>query len=174
MIPIELVWFIIVLLFALIGVVRGYLKELGVTTVIVVVLYGIITLEGRLIPLALRLVPGIGEPRVVVWQTALWTICLVAAAFVSYHGDTLAFHGKQPTKGTLAVFLNASSGLVNGYLIAGGIWYYLDRLDYPLLAMTGDNLTPFAEQLLKLMPQTLLGPYLLLVAVFLVMMRVIR
>lgn len=174
MVPIELVWFIIVLLFGLIGIVRGYLRELGVTTVMVVALYGIITFEGRVMPLVLRFLPGAGSPSGVAWQSWLWTVGLIFAAFISYHGDTLAFQGKQPSRGTLAVFLNCCSGLVNGYLIAGGIWFYLDRLNYPLLPMTSDNLSGLAKQLLLLMPQNLLGSYLLVVAIFLVLMRVVR
>jgi lysylphosphatidylglycerol synthetase-like protein (DUF2156 family) len=173
-VPIELVWFIVVLIFALVGIVRGYLKELGVTTVMVVVLFAIITFEGRLVPVVIRLVQAAGEVEVVVWQTALWAIGLVFAAFISYQGETLAFEGKQPKSGMLAMFLNASSGLVNGYLIAGGIWYYVDRLGYPFLGLKPEHLTPFARQLLLLMPQTLLAPYLLYIAVFLVLMRVIR
>jgi len=59
-------------------------------------------------------------------------------------------------------------------LIAGGIWYYLNRLDYPLLHMTSENLSPFARQLLLLMPQNLLAPYLLFIGLFLMLMRVVR
>lgn len=174
MVPIEVVWFIIVLLFGLIGIVRGYLKELGVTTVVVIALYGITTFEGRLVPLLIRVVRGAGEPGAVFWQTVLCMVGLAVVAFISYHGQTLAFQGKQPANGALVVFLNASAGLVNGYLIAGGIWFYLDRLNYPLLGFTSENLSGFARQLLLLMPQDLLGPYLLFVGIFLVLMRVIR
>lgn len=174
MVPIELVWFLIVLLFGLIGIVRGYLRELGVTTVMVLALYGIITFEGRVVPLLYRPVPSAAEPKAVVWQTAFCLLGLAGAAFISYHGQTLAFQGKQPTNSALAVFLNMSAGLVNGYLIAGGIWYYLNRLDYPLLHMTSENLSPFARQLLLLMPQNLLAPYLLFIGLFLMLMRVVR
>jgi hypothetical protein len=173
-VPIELVWFIVVLIFALVGIVRGYLKELGVTTVMVVVLFGIITFEGRLVPMVIRVVKAAGEAEAIMWQTALWALALACTAFISYHGETLAFEGKQPKSGMLAVFLNASAGLVNGYLIAGGIWYYINRLGYPFLGIKPEHLSSFARQLLLLMPQTLLGPYLLYIAVFLVLMRVIR
>lgn len=173
MIPIELVWFIIVLLFGLIGLVRGYLKELGVTTVMVVVLFGIITIEGRLVPTLARLARWADEIQLISWQTGLWVVGLIITAFISYHGETLAFEGTQP-KGTLGQFLNLSSGLVNGYLIAGGVWYYIDRLGYPLLGIRHDDLSFFAKQLLTLTPPSLLAPYLLYVAIFLVLMRVVR
>jgi hypothetical protein len=172
-IPIELVWFIIVLLFGLIGLVRGYLRELGVTTVMVVVLFGIMTVEGKLLPILARLANWAAETQLIIWQTGLWVVGLIFTAFISYHGETLAFEGTQP-KGTLGQFLNLGSGLVNGYLIVGGIWYYLDRLGYPLLRMGHDDLSPFARQLLALMPPSLLAPYLLYVAIFLVLMRVVR
>jgi hypothetical protein len=40
--------------------------------------------------------------------------------------------------------------------------------------MGHDDLSPFARQLLALMPPSLLAPYLLYVAIFLVLMRVVR
>ena len=173
MIPIELVWFIIVILFGLIGVVRGYLRELGVTTVIVVALFGIITVDPRMVPLLCRVLKSVEPARIAFWVTVLWVLGLMVAAFISYHGETLAFEGSQP-KGALAVGFNLGIGLVNGYLIAGSVWFYLDRLGYPLLGIKAENLSAVANQILRLTAPCLLAPYLLYLVVFLVLMRVIK
>jgi len=172
-VPIELVWFTIVLIFGLIGIVRGYLRELGVTTVMVVALFGIITFEGRLAPILGRLAGWSTGPEAAIWLTVAWVVALVFAAFISYHGQTLAFEGTLP-KGSLAAILSLSAGLVNGYLIAGGIWYYVHRLGYPCLRIGPENLSALAKALVELTPPSLLAPYLLYIAVFLVLMRVIR
>ncbi len=173
MVPIELVWFIVVALFGLIGFVRGYLKELGVTTVVVVVLFGMITAEGRVLPLLSRVFKSMQPGEVAFWQSVLWAVGLAATGLVSYHGQILAFEGTLP-KGALGTTLNLTSGLVNGYLIAGSIWFYVNRSGYPLMGIKPENLSALANGLLKLMPPCLLGPYLLYVGVFLVLMRVIR
>ncbi|MGQ9681110.1 MAG: hypothetical protein ACUVX9_01085 [Anaerolineae bacterium] len=173
MIPIELLWFIIVILFGLIGVVRGYLRELGVTTVMVVALFSIITADPRMVPLLCRVLKSVEPERIAFWVTAVWVVGLAVAAFVSYHGETLAFEGSQP-KGALAVVFNLGVGLVNGYLIAGSVWFYLDRLGYPLLGIRSENLSALANQLLRLSAPCLLAPYLLYLVVFLVLMRVIK
>jgi len=172
-IPIEWLWLIIVVIFGLIGVVRGYLKELGVTTVMVVTLFAIITADPRVVPLLSRVFKNVEPCRIAFWVGALWVVGLAVAAFISYHGQTLAFEGTQP-KGVLALFFNLGSGLVNGYLIAGSIWFYLNRIGYPLLGINPDNLSAVANRLLRLSAPCLLAPYLLYLVVFLVLMRVIR
>lgn len=173
MVPIELAWFVIVLIFGFIGIVRGFLKELGVTTVMVVMLFGVTNFESRITPMLVRvgarLVPG----DIMTLQAAFWVIAIACTAFVSYHGDTLAFEGKL-VKGALGLVFNLGTGLVNGYLIAGSIWYYLDRLHYPLLNIKPENLSALAQTLIPLLPPRLLAPYLLYLLIFLVLMRVIR
>ncbi len=173
MVPIELLWFVVVLLFGLIGIVRGYLKELGVTTVMVIMLFGLITFEGRLAPVLAKVASWLPICQPGPLQAGTWVVVLIVVGFVSYHGQTLAFEGKLP-QGATAVFLNLGAGLVNGYLIAGSIWYYLHQAGYPLLPVKAAKLTALAKVLLTLMPPALLAPYLLYVGIFLMLMRVIR
>ncbi|MDI7274787.1 MAG: hypothetical protein QME94_02295 [Anaerolineae bacterium] len=173
MIPIELVWFIIVLIFGLIGVVRGYLRELGVTTVVVLMLFAFITFEKRVAPIAARLAAVLAPCQDDKIQAAVWVLGIAVVAFVSYHGQTLAFEGTLP-KTPWVVPLNLGAGLVNGYLIAGSIWHYLNRLGYPFLGIQPQDLSPMAQGLVPLMPPCLLAPYLLYLGVFLLLMRVIR
>lgn len=173
MVPIELVWFIIVILFGLIGVVRGFLRELGVTLVMVVMLFAVTFFEGRLSPLVTRAATQVAPNDVATLQAGFWIVVISVTAFVSYHGETLAFKGNA-VGGFPGVVFNLGTGLVNGYLIAGSIWYYLDRLGYPLLGISRDCLTPLARGLVPMLPPRLLAPYLIYVAVFLVFMRVVR
>lgn len=173
MIPIELVWLIIVLLFGLIGVVRGFLKELGVTTVMVVMLFAVTFFEGKITPALTKVAAQVAPNDVATMQAAFWVVLITVTAFVSYQGQTLAFEGAA-VKGPLGMFFNLATGLVNGYLIAGSIWFYLDRLGYPLLNISRESLSATARMLVPMMPPQLLAPFLLYVAVFLVFMRVVR
>lgn len=173
MVPIELVWLIIVLLFGLIGVVRGFLKELGVTTVMVIMLFAVTFFEGKITPMLTKVAVRVAPNDLAAFQAAFWVVLITVTAFVSYQGQTLAFEGAA-VKGALGVFFNLATGLVNGYLIAGSIWFYLDRLGYPLLNISRDALSPTARMLVPMMPPQLLAPFLLYVAVFLIFMRVVR
>ena len=173
MVPIELAWFIIVFIFGVVGIVRGFLKELGVTTVMLVMLFGVITFENRLTPLLTRVATRVAPGDVATLQAGFWLVLIVTTAFVSYHGHTLEVPG-NPIKGPLGAALNLGVGLVNGYLIAGSVWFYLHRLGYPLLSIPPECLTPVAQALIPLLPPKLLAPYLLYLVLFLVLMRVIR
>jgi hypothetical protein len=72
--------------------------------------------------------------------------------------------------------MNAINGAVNGYLISGTIWYYLDRFDYPIrfLGLFSPPLTNLAQALLPFLPLPTLEPYLLLFVAFLILVRVFR
>ncbi len=175
MIPIELVFFLLVIMFGFVGLVRGFLKELGVTTVMAVVLFALYFFDHKMMPMlgkvSARLAPGqAGADQL---QTAVYVLALIGIAYISYQGQTLAFAGTEP-KGPIGVFLKLTIGLVDGYLIVGSIWYYLDRLGYPVLHITQAQLSSTARWLLEVSPPSLLGPYLLYVAVFLVIFRVIK
>lgn len=173
MVPIEWVFLVIVLIFGVIGIVRGYLKELGVTTVMVVVLFGVTNFESRITPLLTKVATKLAPDDMASLQAGFWIAAVVIAAFISYQGQTLVFEGTPP-KGALGTVLNAGSGLVNGYLIAGSVWFYMDRLGYPFLGIKPENLSPAAQAIVPALPPRLLAPYLLYLVIFLVLMRVVR
>jgi uncharacterized membrane protein required for colicin V production len=172
-VPIEFVWLIILLLFGLIGVVRGFLRELGVTMVMVILLFAATFFESKITPALTKVAAQLAPDDAATVQAAFWVAAIVVTAFVSYHGETLSFKG-SPIGGVLGVFVNLSVGLVNGYLIVGSIWFYLDRLRYPLLNISEQSLSPLARSLIPMLPPKLLAPYFIYIALFLVLMRVIR
>ena len=104
---VEVVFLIFVLVFAIVGVVRGFLRELGVTIVMIATLFAL----DRLIPLVEQLIRG-GSLQALGWQpyvgnaptepstrtalTVIFGLLTLAATFVAYQGETLAFEGKSP------------------------------------------------------------------------------
>jgi hypothetical protein len=180
--PLEVAWGGLLITFVLIGIVRGFLKELGVTTVLLVLLFGLSRLEDR-IPQFLTnavatvgyTVPEVSEPAgQLIWAT-FYILVIVFVTLISYHGETLAFEGESP-KGPKGILFGLTAGLLNGYLIAGSLWYFLDKYDYPLrlFNLFQEPLTDFAQSLIPLLPPTLLRPFLPFLVVFMVIVRVIR
>lgn len=193
MIPIEVYFFTAVLVFTLIALVRGFLKELGVTTILVVALF-LLAQFGSILDATIQKAMTVGVVQKAVPEAAqgnpvhaaVYILFIVSAAFVSYHGETLAFTGKAP-KGGEGILLTAMVGLANGYLIAGSIWYYLHVHEYPFafMRLTAGDLSSFAENMVPYLPVSLLGQELmpgvvpgqtplLYIMVILILLRVIR
>ncbi len=190
--PIEVLWIVLVLLFGAIGLVRGFLKELGVTTTVCVAMYVISQwLEKRgvtdmALGKAVEVAPGAfrafaaDDPRNALVRCLLYILIMAFMVFISYHGETLTFGG-TPSKGSPGVLFNLMIGLLNGYLIVGTLWYYLDKYNYPtrLLGLYQGDLSPLAQTLRSLLlfnviPSAFLEPVLIFFILFLIIMRVIR
>jgi len=186
--PIEVYWIIIVLIFGLIGLVRGFLRELGVTTIMVFFLFfldqfnkpvekGLVMMSQQ----AGRFVPQIKSDNDA-FLAGAYIVLLILVAFISYHGETLAFEGRPP-RGGLGISLALMVGLINGYLIAGSIWYYLDKYNYPFAFMgfQADQLSDLAQKIIHYLPIPLLGQeilfgqsFLLYISLILLLGRVVR
>ena len=190
--PIEVLWIVVFLLFGAIGLVRGFLKELGVTTAIFVAIYIISELlEKRKITdmmmgKAVSVSPGAfsaldaDDPRSALLRCILYMLIMIFMVFISYHGETLTFKGAPP-KGRMGTLFNLMVGLLNGYLVAGTLWYYLDKYEYPtrLIGLYEGELSSRAEflrslLLLNLIPDNFQEPILLFFIIFLIIMRVVR
>ena len=186
MAPIEVFFGAILLIFGLIGLARGFLKELGVTLPIMFLLFFLNQFRTQLdVGLAKALGAGVSalsDARKDLLQCWMYILLLIAAAFVSYQGETLAFGGQAP-KGPQAILLGALTGLLNGYLVTGSIWYYMDKFGYPitLLGFSSDKLSAFAKGVIPFLPLNFLGEpilfgqsLLLYLSALLLLARVIR
>lgn len=166
---IEILVATVIFILGAIGIIRGPSKELGVTMALVVVLaifaqfetlVGIEQLPTRIN----NVMGGLGfdstdplQQRTVV--VFLYSAVLILTAFLAYHGeDTLAFRLKDPT-GALGALAGWLAGALNGYLIAGTIWFYLDYFNYPIQQYEWfiPNLTGTAQSLVNFLPQNIAG-----------------
>ncbi len=190
--PIEVLWITLFLMFGAIGLVRGFLRELGVTTTVFVAMYIISQwLEKReimnmMLGKAAQVAPApfsalmAEDPKRDLIRCAFYILFMAFMVFISYHGETLTFGGTAPG-GLAGAFLSLMVGLLNGYLIVGTIWYYLDKYNYPtkLLGLYQGELSPLAQTLrsfllFNLIPSNLIEPVLIFFILFLIIMRVIR
>jgi hypothetical protein len=172
MTPVGVVFLVVMLLFGIIGIVRGVAKELGVTTMLLAALM-VLQLTGTMfasqIASFLNQVFGVSPASIPTVLAVFSALVLMVVTFISYEGLTLVF----PIKST-SWFLGLGIGLINGYLFAGSMWYYLQKAGWPLLnSLVKPVDSSINKTLIELMPPAIFSwQVLLLMVVFLLILRV--
>ncbi len=153
--PIEVLYIMIAAIIVLIGIARGYVKDLGATLIILVAIFILTFFEEAFADVTtggMESVLGIqsnGEQNL--FLATAFTLAFTAMVFTGYVGRTLAFPGKmaaQPGAFLMSLFL----GLINGYLIAGTLWYYQDRFGYPWFDPFVEEFSELAQKMIQLLP----------------------
>jgi hypothetical protein len=114
-------------LFGLIGAMRGWSKELLVTSAVVLGLFLNAILESHIEPYrtALFLQPS-GT------QVLIRGGLIVLLAFFGYQTVNIrALQPKMARERVEEIVLGLVLGVLNGYLIVGSLWYYLHQAGYP-------------------------------------------
>ena len=127
MISLSVLFGLLVVLFAIIGGMRGWAKELLVTSAIVLGLFLNAILETYITPYrtALFLQPG---PNQFVIRGSL----LLLLALFGYQTPHLrALQSKLARERLEEILLGGLLGALNGYLLVGSVWYYLHQAGYP-------------------------------------------
>jgi hypothetical protein len=164
MVEIQQLFMILIAVMGVIGMVRGFLKELGVTLVLIATLFAL----DRLIPIVNGFVNGGGFGFLGLGPLAesvstnnvlflLFAAMMIGATYIAYQGETLAYEGNNP-KGIVGALLGFLIGAVNGYLLFGTLWWLMDYYQYPF-DLVATPLPPGAEQVIVsgLLPLELLG-----------------
>ncbi len=195
--PIEGVWFVLIGVFIFLGMIRGFLRELGLTTVMIVWLFGM----DQIIPRVEEFVRQPDSPLAAIGLTEatsgttfwlVFTLITVLVVYIAYQGETLAFEGTPPS-GLSGLLLGGLIGFINGYLVTGTLWWLLNRYGYPIRDTglffdfaPGQTLSPLGDQIvnqLRLLPPDLLGQgadsastlgVLPLLVVTMILLRVLR
>jgi hypothetical protein len=140
------VFWMYVILFAVIGALRGWAKELLVTFAVVVSL----TLNFMLH----RFMPVVKElPEE---HISLFWIRIAVLGVIVYFGYQTVISVARLQSGARRERLQDSLfgvvlGGFNGYLIAGTVWYYLDRAGYPFPNVVSPPTGDFATRLVSIM-----------------------
>jgi uncharacterized membrane protein required for colicin V production len=156
MVSLSFVFWMYVVLFGIIGGMRGWAKELLVTFSVILALTFTTLLE-HYVPFV-RDVLQKDSAALYFW---LRTIILGLLVFFGYQTPHISrFAPKMTREKFQDTLLGAFLGAINGYLIAGTIWYYMADAGYPftnvITAPTGE-IARAAETLLHYMPPKLLG-----------------
>ncbi len=131
MVYLNFIFYCFVILFAVIGAMRGWAKEMLVTASAVLALFIITVLE--------TYVKGLSQSFAVpgsVAQFWLRTAIIAILAFFGYQTPNLPMLGQQRfvRERVQDSLLGIVLGGVNGYLIVGSIWFFLSESGYKAVA----------------------------------------
>lgn len=157
--PVEVIFGVVAIFITLIGFARGYPKELGTTVIILASIFVLSFVQDRVLNLSDTVSDTLlgGDAAATDLLFSLFFEGLfIAIVFASYAGITLDFPGRAapPPQGTL---FSLAVGLLNGYLIAGTLWYYQHIFNYPLqrFDVVQLPLTERGQALVNVLPQNL-------------------
>jgi hypothetical protein len=161
MISIQVIFWLLVLIFAIIGAIRGWASEVLVTFCSVLGIFILFILEnfagfakeGELFT----------NPTAHFW---LQTIVFVGLVFLGYQAPNLpalAGHVRFINKSLIDHLAGLLMGAVNGFFIFGSLWFFLDAAGYPFSIITGPEAgTEIGDAAINLLaylpPQWLVSP----------------
>jgi uncharacterized membrane protein required for colicin V production len=132
MIQLATVFWLAILVFALIGYLRGFDKELVSTSGIVLSLFILVQFDDFF----RTITEGAGNPARTLLYVQAGIILIVTFFAYQTVPDRLAAIRKNPPKsnrdGLQTRMLGVLTGGFNGYLVFGSLWYYMDEKAYPL------------------------------------------
>lgn len=145
-----------IVLFGVIGAMRGWAKELLVTSAIVLGLFMNAILETYVALYQTMLTAQSGGTQFVV-RAGLMSLL----AFFGYQTPHIrALQDKVAREKLEEILLGLILGLLNGYLLAGSVWGYLHELGYPtdlvLQPEAGSALAMEFERIVQYLPPSLL------------------
>jgi hypothetical protein len=157
--PVELTFISIGLVITLIGLARGYAKELGSTLIILVAIFILTFFSAQITTVVNALgtaLGGDGSSDNNLLLSIVFSVAFIAIVFSAYAGNTLNFPGTT-APAPQGVIISLLIGLLNGYLVAGTLWYFQHTFGYPIgqLMTFDNNLTPAAQAFIPYLPPSL-------------------
>jgi uncharacterized membrane protein required for colicin V production len=168
MIPVEILWLTLIGVFGIIGMARGLWKEIGTSTILLLSLFTLYTIQKQIVTrvttaLASRL-PSAAPTGTV--EGIYYTVIILFVAFISYQGVVLEFPVKKQ-KGVIKWGLGFVGGLGNGYLIIGTIWNAAANAGYYGLGNVANTVTSFHQKIVPFLPLSIMGAHAVVPYVFL-------
>ena len=157
MVSLVVIFWMYVILFAVIGAMRGWARELLVAFSVVLALF-ITTVLERFVPFITNTLGAI--PPTLFWLRTAIVIALVFFGYQTPNIPRLAAQNRFARDRLQDILLGVFLGALNGYLIVGTIWYYLHAAGYPfpnLIEQPSGNVLTVTNQMMALMPPQLLG-----------------
>jgi len=157
MVSLVVVFWMYVILFAVIGAMRGWARELLVAFAVILALFITSVLE-RFVPFISRTLAAI--PTTLFWLRSIIIIALVFFGYQTPNIPRLAQQNRFARDRLQDILLGVFLGALNGYLIVGTLWYYMDSAGYPfsnLISAPTDNVLEVTNRMMAAMPPELLG-----------------
>lgn len=153
MVSLTVIFWMFVILFAIIGAMRGWAKELIVTFSVVLALFIITVLESYVGLVKNTIVANGGKS--LFWTRTSIVVFLV---FFGYQTPNIkAIAGARFARERLQdILLGLLLGAINGYLAVGSLWYFLHQSGYPfdiiLPPQPGTPMGDAAFRLIEILP----------------------
>lgn len=178
MIPVEYFWGVLFLVFGAIGLVRGLMKELGASTILLLSLFALYIgwdqLGTRLVDIVQGRATGATEATII---AVYYTVSMAIIAYVSYEGVVLEFPIRE-VQGPLKAAFGFLGGLLNGYLIVGTLWDVLARANYflPKVSFLTGNPSSLHNSITRFLPITFMSefsPFIMLVLGMILLLAIV-
>jgi uncharacterized membrane protein required for colicin V production len=130
MIQLATILWIMIFIFAAVGFGRGWTREIIATSGIVLALFATWQFQPIILDPLTR---GAGDPQKFWFYTVIFVV-IVAFAYQTPGTAARMSEGRflaGRREGVQERILGGIIGGINGYLVAGSVWYYLDRFNYP-------------------------------------------
>ncbi len=158
MVSLVVVFWMYVILFAIIGAMRGWARELLVSFSLILALFIISVIE-RFVPFVRDILAANGQ--VMFWLRAGVIFALVFFGYQTPNISRLAGGNRFARERLQDTLLGIFLGALNGYLIAGSLWYYLNSAGYPfpnvISGPAGGEVADLTNRMMAIMPPQLLG-----------------
>ncbi len=158
MMSLTVTFWMYVITFAVVGAMRGWVKELLVVFSVILCLFLINVLD-TFTPVFRVLA---GSPISLFWVKTILLLVLTFFGYQSPNIPKIASTGKLARDRLQDVLLGFVLGAINGFFVFGTIWYFLDSAGYPFAfiypPMDGDPLAQSAYNMLPFLPPNWLVP----------------
>lgn len=159
MVSLVVVFWMYVILFAVIGAMRGWARELLVSFALILALFIISVLE-RFVPFIQAIAAS--SPATMFWLRVGVVLALVFFGYQTPNIPRLSQQNRFARERLQDILLGVFLGAFNGYLVVGTIWFYLNAAGYPFPNLIeapppGTALYDATQRMMALMPPDLLG-----------------
>lgn len=151
MISIHVMLCIFIILFAIIGAMRGWAKEILVTFSVIVAIFAVTIVE-NFAPGMVKALAKDGKESLF-WLRSAIVIGLVIFGYQSVSIPRISASPRLIRGSLQDTILGLIIGILNGFLIMGTLWFYLHEAKYPLDFITAPAVdTEAGKAALKLLP----------------------
>ncbi len=152
MVSISFFFLFFIGIFGIVGLLRGWAKELLVIFSVILAIFIISILEMLLPGLMNQLTPA--GTQAYFWLRAFILLVLVFFGYQTPNIPRLGGGGKFARERLQDAMLGLFLGGINGYLIVGSLWYYLHVAGYPFPAVmrAPDPNDPFTQEAFRMLP----------------------
>jgi uncharacterized membrane protein required for colicin V production len=160
MVSLDFVFWMFVILFAVVGAMRGWAKELLVTSSVILAIFVLSVIE-KFAPFVTNMLALNNSA-----ESLFWFRFAVVAAFVFFGYQTPNFPRISESPKFIRehfqdTLLGLFIGFINGFMIFGTVWFYLNEAKYPFALISGPVAgTPAGDaalNLIKILPPVWLG-----------------